>query len=117
MVYSLFLTSKTTHSCLPVQPVKVLPEFSRMEGKQHETAAVFQKWIFGIQSVHVRCSEGVAWGFPGGCLGVPRDPSLETPRQPPANPLGNLFNQRMSGVEIPERLPGDELEKTKQNWQ
>jgi len=29
----------------------------------------------------------VGWGLPGGCLGVPRDPSLETPRQPLTNPL------------------------------
>ena len=87
MVYSFCLTSKTTHSCLPVQPVKVLPEFSRMEGKQHETAAVFQKWIFGIQSVHVRCSEGVAWGFPGGSEGsIPRNPQA-TPSQPPRKSL------------------------------
>ena len=86
MVYSLFLTSKTTHSCLPVQPVKVLPEFSRMEGKQHEAAAVFQKWIFGIQSVHVRCSEGVAWGFPGGCLGVAWGFRGIHPSKPPGNP-------------------------------
>ena len=86
MVYSFCLTSKTTHSCLPVQQVKVLPEFFRMEGKQHEAAAVFQKWIFGIQSVHVRCSEGVAWGFPGGFLGVGWGLAGGSEGQSPLNP-------------------------------
>ena len=43
--------------------------------------------LFAIRSLLRGGWLGVGWGLPGGCLGVPRGPSLPTPRQPPLNPL------------------------------
>jgi len=45
----------------------------------------------------------------GGCLGVPRGVSLETPRQPPRNPLQNPSKRRMDGGEK-DRLFGSFVE-------
>jgi len=42
--------------------------------------------------------QGFGWAFPGGWLGVPRDGSLGTPSQPPANPQ-----------ETPRKPPGNPL--------
>ena len=70
--------------------------------------------LFAIRSLLRGGWLGVGWGLPGGCLGVPRGPSLPTPRQPPGNPHWNPSDQWMGCIHIQELLRRDDLQKPKQ---
>ena len=70
--------------------------------------------LFAIRSLLRGGWLGVGWGLPGGCLGVPRGPSLPTPRQPPGNPHWNPSDQWMGCIHIQKLLRRDEQQKLKQ---
>jgi len=110
--WSIFFFTPKNYTFLPTcSPRANLNEIFLLEGKNRKLQPFFTHeptesclHLFGVER-----------GLPGGCLGVPRDTSLGTPRQPPGNPLWNPFDQRMGCIHIQKMLLRAGLQKMKQN--